>query len=371
MPVPIRIKNANHYFFSITTGITLVSLLYLISSCKHEKLPAAAIHQRGYRMGFQNFPPKADANTILQALNMWTQRADAAIISVQVPWESLYSGTSPETYIGNNFAQLVDFYRSKNLKLWVYIDPANGLDRSADATDLAALHKSIAQVPVQKVYERFCFLMDSLLKPDHMGLALETNLIRGSSPDSIYQGIKSAANQTAVLVSAYDHNVRLSVSIQADYAWGLLTAGSYQGIDKDLIDFPFVQELGISSYPYFVFDKPQDIPLNYYARLIQGHSMPVFISEGGWSSQTVTNFAGTPQKQQDYIDRQAQLLSQVNAIAYFQLLFSDLNVAALPAGVPDNVNLFVHIGLTDTTLQPKPALKNWDTLFKQKLVTGY
>jgi hypothetical protein len=321
-------------------------------------------------MGFQNFPPKADANTILQTLNMWTQRSDAAIISIQVPWQLLYSGTSAETYINDNFAQVVDFYRSKNLKLWVYIDPANGLDRTADATDLAALHKSIAQVPVQKVYERFCFLMDSLLKPDHMGLALETNLIRGSSPDSIYQGIKSAASQTATLISAYDHNVRLSVSIQADYAWGLLTAGSYQGIDKDLIDFPFVQELGISSYPYFVFDKPQDIPLNYYARLVGGHSIPVFISEGGWSSQTVTSFTGTPQKQQDYIDRQAQLLSQVNAIAYFQLLFSDLNVATLPAGVPDNVNLFAHIGLTDTTLQPKPALKNWDTLFNQKLVTG-
>src|ERR1700761_2543933 len=94
-----------------TIGITLASLFYIVSSCKHEKLSPAAIHQRGYRMGFQNFPPKADANTILQALDMWTQRSDAAIISVQVPWESLYNGTSPESYIDNNFVQLVNYYR--------------------------------------------------------------------------------------------------------------------------------------------------------------------------------------------------------------------------------------------------------------------
>ena len=123
--------------------------------------------------------------------------------------------------------------------------------------------------------------------------------------------------------------------------------------------------------PVAAFPQPQDIPLNYYARLVEGHSIPVFISEGGWSSQTVTNFTGTPQKQQDYIGRQAQLLGQVNTIAYFQLLFSDLNVASLPAGVPDNVNLFAYIGLTDTILQPKHALKNWDTLFNQKLVAGH
>src|ERR1700761_5492509 len=95
----------------IITGIILASFLYIVSSCKHEKLLAAAAQQRGYRMGFQNFPPKADANTILQALDMWTQRSDAAIISVQVPWESLYNGTSPESYIDNNFVQLVNYYR--------------------------------------------------------------------------------------------------------------------------------------------------------------------------------------------------------------------------------------------------------------------
>ncbi len=203
-----------------------------------------------------------------------------------------------------------------------------------------------------------------------MGLALETNAIRDVSPDSVYKGIKTAANNTAAIIRGYDKQVKLSVSVQADYAWGLLNGGPYLGIDKDFTDFPFVQELGISSYPYFVFDKPQDIPANYYSRLIQGHNIPVFISEGGWSTATVGAYTGTLQKQQDYITKQGQLLDGVNAIAYFQLLFSDLDSSVFPPGTPDNVNLFTHIGLTDDALNPKPALGNWDAIFKRSLVTG-
>jgi hypothetical protein len=76
------------------------------------------------------------------------------------------------------------------------------------------------------------------------------------------------------------------------------------------------------------------------------------------------------QKQQDYITKQGQLLDGVNAIAYFQLLFSDIEIPGLPAGVPANVNLFVHIGLTDTLLNTKPALGVWDGIFNRTLVGG-
>src|SRR5271169_5242544 len=81
--------------------VVLLFALFSFVSCKHEKIVAP--QQRTYRMGFQNFPPKADANTIIADLNMWTQRADAAIISVQVPWDSLYSGISAKKYINDNF----------------------------------------------------------------------------------------------------------------------------------------------------------------------------------------------------------------------------------------------------------------------------
>lgn len=198
--------------------------------------------------------------------------------------------------------------------------------------------------------------MDSMLHPDHLGLALETNLIRDASPDSVYQGVRKAANDAASEIHAFDANVKMSVSVQVDWAWGKLSDGTYKGISQDFVDFPFIEELGLSSYPYFGFDNPQDIPVDYYTRLVEGKSLPVFVSEGGWSSQTVATYTDTPQKQADYITRQGQLLDQVQAIAVFQLVFTDIDLSALPSGMPSNIGLFAYLGLVDANLQTKPAL---------------
>lgn len=126
----------------------------------------------------------------------------------------------------------------------------------------------------------------------------------------------------------------------------------------------------MSSYPYFGFDKPQDIPIDYYAKLVEGKSLPVFVSEGGWSSATVDKYTGTLEKQREYITRQGQLLDQLNAIAVFQLAFTDIDVAAWPTGTPSNLVLFSSLGLVDKDLSPKPALEAWDILFKRSLITG-
>jgi hypothetical protein len=336
----------------------------LFASCKKAETTMAT---RTYRMGFQNSAPRQDFSLVIQSLDMWTQWSDAAMISTEVPWDSLLSGKTAQSYVLNNYKGLVDNYRKKNFKLWVYIDPENGLNRGSDANALVARKKSISQPEIQQIYRRFTFVMDSMLKPDHLGLALETNLIRDAAPDSIYQGVKKAANDAASEVRAFDSTVKLSMSVQVDWAWGKLAGGSYKGIDQDFTDFPFIEELGLSSYPYFGFDNPQDIPLDYYSKLVEGKSIPVFVSEGGWSSQTVTSFTGTEQKQEDYITRQGQLLDQAQAIALFQLVFTDIDLTALPPGVPSNINLFAYLGLVDTNLQVKPALAAWDKIFQRSL----
>ena len=345
--------------------MAVILLVAMQTGCTPQKNASPAT-TRTYYMGFQNSAPNYyDFNKVLQTLNMWAPtRADAAIISMQVQWDSLYAGVSPQQYVTNNCTGLVNFYRGKSMKLWVYIDPANGLDRSTDALDLKALGMSIAQVGPQQVYKRFCFVMDSMLQPEHMGLALETNLVRSESADSIYQGVKAAANSAAVQIAAYDTRVKLSVSIQVDWAWGTFNGGTYAGVDQDFTDFPFVQELGLSSYPYFVYNTAADIPSNYYSRIVQGRNVPVFVSEGGWSSQQVGTYTENTQKQADYITKQLQLLDNANAIALFQLTFCDIDPNGIGT-VPATLNQFIYIGLVDTSLNAKPALALWDAGFKR------
>jgi hypothetical protein len=349
-------------------NVFIIFFFIMIISCKKESTTTAdtTTSNRTYRMGFQNSAPRIDFNQAMQSLHLWEIRADAAIISTDVPWDTLLNGMTAVDYVNQNYKGLVDYYRTKSFKVWVYIDPANGLNRGSDATALVARKKSIAQQDMQNIYKRFVFVMDSILKPEHLGLALETNAIRGISVDSIYQGVKKAANDASVDIRNFDKNVKLSVSVQVDYAWGKLDNTSYKSVDNDFTDFPFIDELGLSSYPYFAFDKPQDIPLNYYSILLTKKSLPVFISEGGWTSATVGTTTGTTQKQSDYMIRHAQLLDQVNAIALFQLTFTDLDLSAWPANTPPNLSLFAALGLVDINFNSKPALASWDTIFKRK-----
>jgi hypothetical protein len=218
----------------------------------------------------------------------------------------------------------------------------------------------------------FVWEMDSLLKPDHLGLALETNLIRAAAPDSIYQGVKLAASQAASYLHQMDPERPLSISVQAEYAWGEANGGKYIGTAQDFADFPFITELGISSYPYFSFNSPSAIPTNYYSELTGGRSIPVFVSEGGWTSNSFISSSGqlisSPQIQAEYMDKQGQLLAQANAIAWFQLTFTDLEVSSYPPSTQNELQYFAWLGMVDTSFQAKPAYASWDSLFSKKLV---
>lgn len=347
--------------------VFILMIALSIASCKEDEVPQT----RTYYMGFQNSAPRIDnIDLIIQSLNLWTQRADAAMITTEVPWEELLNGMTANDYVIANYKDLVDFYRSKNFKLWIYIDPQNGLDRASDALDLQAVGKSIADADMQLLYGKFTIAMDSILKPDHLGLALETNLIRDAASVSIYNGVKKAANDVAALIKVRNPNVPLSISVQVDHAWGKLVGGSYKGVAQDFVDFPFLKELGLSSYAYFGFSNPTDIPTNYYSRLMEGKTFPVFITEGGWPSASATtsngSFTSSPELQKAYIEHHSHLLDEAHATALFQLVFTDLDLATLPPDVPPIIELFASLGLVDITLQAKPALNAWDDLFNHR-----
>jgi hypothetical protein len=127
--------------------------------------------------------------------------------------------------------------------------------------------------------------------------------------------------------------------------------------------------LGLSSYPYFVFGQPEDMPNDYYSRLLVGRTLPAMVVEGGWTSAAAGTIASTPEKQARYITRHAQLLDSVSARGLVQLVYADLDLATFPPPIPPNLPLFVNIGLTDSNFADKPALPAWDALHARQRVT--
>ena len=325
---------------------------------------------RTYRMGFSGIPPRADLPTAIAAIDMWSLRSDAAIMSFELPWDSLLAGVSLYTLVIRDQEALANYYRAKGHELWIYLDPANGLNRGGESDALVRNGRSITEPEIQTMFRRYAVVIDSIVRPEHLGLVLETNLIRGASPDSLYQAIRQVANDAAADVRAIDTNVKLSVSVQVDWAWGKLGGSNvYAGIDQDFVDFPFIEELGLSSYPYLTgFDQPEDVPVNYYSRLVEGRTIPVMVVEGGWTSATVDTFVSSEDEQRRYIQQQSRLLDDAGAIAVFQLTFTDLDLSSFPPQPPGSIlYLFARLGLVDMDLNPKPALSAWDAIFARPL----
>jgi hypothetical protein len=111
------------------------------------------------------------------------------------------------------------------------------------------------------------------------------------------------------------------------------------GIAADRADFPFMDVVGLSSYPYLGgFEDPDSIPINYYSRLVEGASLPVVVLEGGWSSRTVGGTTSSPSEQARYLERQSELLNQAHAAIVFQITFTaimpDRREPSLRRGVP-------------------------------------
>lgn len=329
---------------------------------------------RSYFMGFSVVPPRPDLKLAVRSLDMWSKRADAAIMHVDVPWALMLAGVSPEDALRKDGVDLEKYYRSKHLKLVVTIDVTNGLARESEAAALVAAHRSISEPAIQRLYRNYVRAVVEMLHPDYLGLAAETNLIRLAAPRAVYDAVVRMTNDAATDVrrTRSASALPLYASVQVETAWGRLGrqgGRGFVGIDQDLRDFPFNNLLALSSYPYLGgFKDPRDIPLDYYTRLRGTHTLPEMVVEGGWPSTSVSGvFSSSAEMQARYIARQSEILDNAKAIGVFQLSFTDLDVGSFPQPQPAILPLFATLGLVDANLKPKTSLTAWDKIFARSL----
>jgi hypothetical protein len=328
---------------------------------------AAEAAPRRWRMGLASLPPRPEVAAVLQGMALWAPRAEVAAIHEDLPWSDLLAGMSPEAILARDKVELVRLLRGQGLSLYFMADPTNGLSRADEAAALRQAGRSLAEPDVQQLYRSYVRAVARVLQPQWLGLAAETNLIRAAAPAALYGAVRQAAQAAAADLRADGYAGLLTCSVQVETAWGRLGAPggnpAWVGIDAHWQDFGFSQVLGLSSYPYFGFAQPEDLPADYYSRLLAGGTTPVMVLEGGWSSASVGRVVSSPALQARYLRRHAQLLDSVAAQAWVQLMFADLDLAAWPtAAATPQLALFAQLGLVDSQFRPKPALAVWDEL---------
>ncbi|MRR49563.1 MAG: hypothetical protein EG825_01395 [Rhodocyclaceae bacterium] len=302
-------------------------------------------------------------------IDHWSGRAEIAAIHEDLPWKDLLAGVSPDVILDRDKAELIKYLRAKGLKLYLMADSNDGLARGQEAPQLRALGRSLVEPAVQEAYRRYVMAFARRFKPEYIGLAAETNLVRELAPPALYGAVKRVAGDTAKELRAAGNTSMLLTSVQVDVAWGrLLRRGNYVGAEPDFADFPFIDVLGLSSYPYFSYAEPEEIPDNYFSRILNGRSLPVMVVEGGWTSASVAQLSSSPQMQARYLARLAQLADGMRARAVIQLLFADMDEESYPKPHPPNLSWFTRIGLVDANFRPKPAVTVWDQLHRRTLI---
>lgn len=346
-----------------------IALALATFACSSDSSSGPRDRTRSYYMGFSDFPPAPDTAVLRHTIELWNSRSDAAIMHIDPPWDGLLAGASSDSLVRLEVLPLIQAYRSLGKTVVIETDVTNGIDRTAEAPGLVSLGRSITEDTVQKLYENYVVSIAAIAQPDYLGLASETNLVRAAGPSGVYAAIVLMTNAAAARIRAVSIGF-LYISVQVEVGWGrLLADNTYVGVAQDRADFPFIDVLGLSSYPYLAgFTDPAQIPDDYFSRLASDPTIPVLISEGGWSSANVGTVHSSPALQAKWIARAATLADNAHAVAWFQLSFTDINLRAFGLDPNDpQVAPFAFIGLVDTVLAPKPALATWDSIFARTL----
>lgn len=348
---------------------TLFGILALLAGCGGDDggPPPPSGPTRSAELGFYVTPPRPELGVALQNLDLMSARAEVAMIHDELPWTELLAGTPAETLVVRDTLPLATYLRARGLRVQIMADLTDGLARSEEPPQLREAGRSIAEPAVQQVYRDYVLACARLVQPQWLGLTAETNLVRAAAPPAVYAAMVVAANAAAADLATAGVTVPLLVSVQVETAWGRLGGdGTWVGIAQDLADFPFIQALGLSSYPYFGFAQPEDLPDDYFQRLAAGTDLPVLLCEGGWASASVGTLVSSPQLQARYVRRLPDLLAAAGARSAVQTLHTDVDLAAVPQPYPANLPFFTTLGLMELqgdAFVAKPALAPWDSLF--------
>jgi hypothetical protein len=351
-----------------------------VLACGSPSAPAAtpqasAFEQPGTAFGFFPSPPEATTPAVLKHFADLGQHADFILVQPNIPWEEFTVNPPIESQRLTDIRNQVLLAQQNGLEVAFVVDPLNGLNRREFFGLPEGWSPSFATSEVRRAFTNFALWIAGEFRPAYLGLASEINTYADAHPDDfssfvslyrqVYRAAKSESPETQVFVT---------------FQWedlNNLFAGAAEGrqpyrTNWDQVE-AFEPELDlwvISSYPFVAFQSGAQIPDDYYTPLLTRTSKPLAVAEGGYTSEPMGPFPGTPQDQVDYL---TSIHDQIGERLRFwvYLLLSDFNQDSYNRAMQQTgrsqedrstLGMFSAVGLRTQSGVPKPALEVWDRL---------
>jgi hypothetical protein len=358
------------FFFSI--GLAILACTSAPATLPPPPQPSAFDSGRT-AFGFFPSPPEASTQSILRHFQSLGDHADFVLIQPNVPWEEVVTAASSESPRLADVRNQVTLAYQNGLDVVFVVDPLNGLNRREFLGLPAEWPASFATSEVRSAFTNFALWITREFRPRYLGLASEINTYADAHPEDfpnylslyreVYAAVKAESPQTQVFVTFQWEDLN---NLFATAAEG---RAPYQ-TNWDQVE-AFEPELDlwvISSYPFAAFQSGAEIPADYYTPLLSRTGRPLAVAEGGYTSEPVGPFPGTPQDQVDYLNA---IHSQIGGRLRFwvYLLLNDFDPesyadAMRRSGLDEEdigtLGMFTAVGLREADGTPKPALVVWD-----------
>ncbi len=193
--------------------------------------------------------------------------------------------------------------------------------------------------------------------PEIMILGVEINRFYEKSPTG-YEDFVTVYKETYDAIKEVSPNTEIGSNFQLEYMKGnaKVTGGNHEphwqvidmlGNKQDLVTF--------TTYPYFDYNTPTEIPEDYYTEIKDHTSKPIMITETGWPSKNVGSVKGSTELQIEYLKILLERTESLNLEALIWVFPHDINTGI--AG-----GLFDSISLKENDGDEKPAFEYWEAL---------
>ncbi|OGO20445.1 MAG: hypothetical protein A2Z15_01745 [Chloroflexi bacterium RBG_16_50_11] len=360
--------------------ILAVMVLFLLAvlACRQGQTETAATPDSPYALGrtvygFFPSPPDVSVQSILDTYKAMGQHGDVALLQQNIPWAVFATGDDADSPniidIGNQYS----LARQNELEVIFVVDPLNGLNRREFFGLPADWEASFANPQVRTAFTNYTLRIVREFHPTYLGLASEINTYADTNPDD-FPNYLSLYNDVYDMVKAEAPETKIFVTFQWEELNNLIPVvaqGEPYDINWEQVEQfePKLDLWAISSYPFVIFPSGKDIPADYYAPLLTRTSKPLAVAEGGYTSEPVGPFPGTPQDQVDYLSAIHNQIGGDRLAFWIYLILTDFNMESFAevmnqqghGGDIATLSMFASVGLREYDSSPKPALEAWDS----------
>lgn len=228
---------------------------------------------------------------------------------------------------------------------------------------------------VKSAYFKYLTRLIDQFKPDWLAIGIEVNLLARNQPALwpkyvdlhrfVYQHLKES-----------HPNLPLLVSIDSNAALPGYSTMDDPGVQKQVLDdlLPLVDCLGISLHPFLsTVHFANTLPDDMFDRIFALTDKPVLITETSYCAQPWTlqvngatiEFAGSPEKQRDFLVRLLQAAQRHRALAVVLFTIRDYDALWNALGKSDLALPWRDTGLYDEAGAPRPALAVWEEALRR------